>query len=140
MDFTKYYEDIGITEPIINKVNEIITMYKTLIPNQELKGIFITDYIKDDQTRQYESLVLLFSEGVCEAKNFTRDYQIDWGLLNKDKIEYWELKSKNNKLDSFTDESRLTLEVRFQQSTYIILKASKQNCKYLLEFFNKMRE
>ena len=65
----KYIHLIGLSTEIAKRVEKIAYEYKLLIPTLEIEDIFICDYIKEDGSRDYESLWLLSKNYVLEAKN-----------------------------------------------------------------------
>lgn len=138
MEVDKYLGDIGIVGVLKDRVIEIINHYKILLPNQTLKNIFVNDYINESNLRSYTSVVLLYENVLCEAKNFTSTTEYDWASFDSNSILYWEIKSKKNDFENFGDESRLSLRIKFQETTNLELKAAKNNCKYLMSFFKEL--
>jgi len=128
-EFKKYLKDVGITGDIRERVERIYDFYREICPD-EITGIFITDYIKEDGERVYEHL-WFFSEKYCmEAKQFITTDDFDITPI-KSRILYWGLKKQDYDFKKATEKSRLHL--KFKMDTWIDgeLKASKGNCDYL---------
>jgi len=53
-EFKKYLKDVDIIGAIGEKVERIYDFYREICPD-EITGIFITDYIKEDGERVYEA-------------------------------------------------------------------------------------
>ena len=68
-EFIKYMESVGITKVLRERIETIYECCKVLCVN-EITGIFITDYIKQDGTREYESLWFFSDKNCMEAKQF----------------------------------------------------------------------
>lgn len=128
-EFKKYLKDVGITGDIRGRVERIYDFYREICPD-EITGIFITDYIKEDGERVYEHL-WFFSEKYCmEAKQFITTDDFDITPI-KNRIIRWELKKQDYDFKKATEKSRLHLEFEMDTTIEGELKASKGNCDYL---------
>ncbi len=134
-EFKKYLEDVDIIGAIGEKVERIYDFYREICPD-EITGIFITDYIKEDGERVYENL-WFFSEKYCmEAKQFITTDDFDITPI-KSRIIYWELKKQDYDFKKATEKSRLHLEFKLDTGINGVLKASKGNCDYLRDIILK---
>jgi len=128
-EFIKYLEDVGLTGPIRERAKTIYEFYREICPD-EITGIFITDYMKEDGERVYENL-WIFSEKYCmEAKQFITTDDFDITPI-KNRIIYWVLKKQDYDFKKATEKSRVYLEFRMDTEISGELKASKKNCDYL---------
>jgi len=128
-EFKKYLEDVDIIGAIGEKVERIYDFYREICPD-EITGIFITDYIKEDGERVYEHL-WFFSEKYCmEAKQFITTDDFDITPI-KNQIIYWVLKKQDYDFKKATEKSRLYLKFKMETRIDGELKASKGNCDYL---------
>jgi len=128
-EFKKYLKDVDIIGAIGEKVERIYDFYREICPD-EITGIFITDYIKEDGERVYEHL-WFFSEKYCmEAKQFIATDDFDITPI-KNRITYWELKKQDYDFKKATEKSRVYLEFKMNTRVAGELKASKENCDYL---------
>lgn len=134
LEFLEYLKFIGITEILKKKILDIYEFYEHVCP-EKIEDIFVTEYIKDDVSREYES-VWFFSEKYCmEAKSFTTVDNFDMCSLSKAVI-YLCIEKKNYDFKKATAESRLTLG--FQTSDLMgDIKATRENCDYLKDIFLK---
>ena len=128
-EFKKYLKDVDIIGAIGEKVERIYDFYREICPD-EITGIFITDYIKEDGERVYEHL-WFFSEKYCmEAKQFITTDDFDITPI-KNRIIRWVLKKQDYDFKKATEKSRLHLKFKMDTMIDCALKASKGNCDYL---------
>ena len=134
-EFIKYLESIDITKTHRERVETIYKFYQEICPD-EITGIFITDYIKEDGSREYENL-WLFSEKCCmEAKQFITKEDFDIIRIKK-RVNIWNIQKHNYDFKKATDTSRLFLRVNFDFNVDGELKAAKDNCDYLRKIILK---
>ncbi len=134
-EFEDYLKSIGITtEVLLRRVESIYQFYLGVCP-EEIKDIFITDYIKDDGTREYESLWLFSDSYWIEAKQFIVKDNFD--MIPIKRIERWEIKKEEYDFKKATEKSRLFLRVNINSLLLSEFKASKENCDFLKEIFLK---
>ena len=133
-EFIDYLESIGITGNLIERINSIYTFYTELIP-EEIEDIFITDYIKEDGSREYENLWFFSEKHIVEAKQFILIDDFDF-VTNK--MIYWHLTKKEYDFNTANEESRLTLSCKLLHSDrWTTFKAAKENCDKLKSVFKK---
>jgi hypothetical protein len=134
-EFTKYLNVIGITKVLFERIEMIYKFYQERCPD-EITSIFITDYIKEDESREYENL-WFFSEKYCmEAKQFITEDNFDITPIKR-RVCYWRIQKKNYDFKKATEKSRLYLEFKLDTGISGTFKASKENCDYLREIFIK---
>ena len=135
-EFIKYLKRIGIKEALGKRIETVHEFYQGIC-RDEITGIFVTDYIKEDGSREHANL-WFFSETYCvEAKQFITKDDFDH-LLIKHRVLYWQLKKQDYDFKKATEKSRLYL--RFALSATNVqgdLKAAKENCDYLKDIFLK---
>lgn len=139
MNRSKYYDEIGIKKPIIDRINEIMELYKIFLDDEETKDIFVSNYKNEDGTYVFESLFIAYENSFCEAKNFLKSTKIDWINLHDDFFEYWEIESKETDYKNFNDDSRVIVNAKLHNKMQLQLKAAGINCKHLIRFFNHIR-
>ena len=139
INYNEYLEDIGIKEFTLKKrINEIISYASYFYNDNQLKDIFISDFINEDGSRNYTSLWLIYEDRICEAKNFITDIDLDSTHFNKNQVEYWNLKSKECLKDVFTDSDRLSVDIIFNENNlHGLFKAAKNNCSYLMKILKE---
>ena len=133
--FIKYLDCISMANAFRNKIETIYKLCKELCA-EEITDIFITDYIKEDGSREYENL-WFFSEKHCmEAKQFRTIDDFDIIPIKK-RVTYWNIQKNNYDFKNATEKSRLFLRVNFEFGMGGDFKAAKENCDYLKKIILK---
>ena len=128
-EFIKYLKSIGITATLCKRIETIHGFYREICPD-EITGIFVTDYLKEDGARGYEN-IWFFSEKYCmEAKQFIKKDDFDMSPM-KSRIEYWTIQKRDYNFKKAIEKSRLHLRFALDTGTDADFKASKENCDYL---------
>lgn len=135
---TDYLKAIGITKPLLERIAEIFEFYRGFCP-EKITGIFVSEYMKEDGTREYENLWFFSERYSMEAKQFvTKD---DFDLMPMKGIGYLRIEKEEYDFGKATEKSRLNLQFNFTPSTLGglsgTIKASKENCDYLKNIFEK---
>lgn len=135
-EFKDYLKDINMSDILVERVMEVFNFYQ-LVHANEITDIFVTDYLKEDGERVYESL-WFFSQGyLMEAKGFMSKDEFDMSPLLKC-VSYWSLEKKNYDFQKATVKSRLFIKIKFSElDINAQFKASKENCDYLKNIFHK---
>lgn len=134
-EFIKYLESIDITKTLGKRIETIYGFYREICPD-EITDIFISDYIKDDGSREYES-ACFFSKRYCmEAKQFVAKDNFDITPIQK-RVVYWTIQKQDYDFEKATEKSRLHLDVKFDTEIRGEFKAAKQNCDYLRDIIVK---
>jgi hypothetical protein len=137
-DFTDYLESIGITDPIIKRIEEICQFHERILTEglkEEIVDIFVTDYILKDGTRQYENLWLFSKNYVMEAKLFIKQDDFDISPYVK-LIDYLAIKKESYDFIKFNEKSKLYIEY-VSKTNSGEFKATKENCDYLRNIYLK---
>lgn len=138
-EFENYLESIGIKKPLQERIAEIFEFYRGLCPDK-ITGIFVSDYIKEDGTREYENLWFFSERYNMEAKQFvTKD---DFDIMPmKGRIAYCTVEKEEYDFRKATEKSRLNLKFYVNPPTITTvsgtIKASKENCDYLRDILRK---
>ena len=136
-EFIEYLESIGVTKPIQERI-ETIHADCVEICKDEMRDIFVTDYIKAEGEREYENVWFFSDNSVMEGKNFIRADDIDITPLKG--LFYVRFQKTDYDLKKATDKSRLLVTCLFGENTNSIrgeFKASKENCDYLKKIILK---
>jgi len=134
-EFMDYLASIGMPEALWQRVREIYGFYRDIC-GQEIGDIFVTDYITDDGSREFENL-WFFSDKCCmEAKQFIATDDFDSTPM-KNRIVYWEVKKQDYDFKEATEKSRLLLYFRVDSQVRCDFKAARANCHYLRNIFFK---
>jgi hypothetical protein len=135
-DFANYIKSIGITEVLQKRIATIYEYFEKMCPD-EITGIFVTDYIKDDVSREYEHLWFFSEKYLMEAKQFVAKDDFDMIKLKK-KVSYWNIKAQDYDFKKATEKSRLNVYVSFLDKELTAhLKAARENCDYLMNIVLK---
>jgi hypothetical protein len=135
-DWKKYLESIGVVDLFYNRACKVIEFYERLYPN-ELKHIFISEYVDKEGMRQYENMWLFTENYAFEAKGFLRTVDFDASPMKK-YIEYWNIKKDNFDFDDLSKDSRMVLTFHLRNDSKGELKASADNCTQLMKIFEEM--
>jgi hypothetical protein len=134
-NLAQYLTAIGMSEALRNRVQEVFEFYKALCPD-EIKAAFVTDYIKEDGSREFENLWFFSTEYMMEAKQFVTKDDFDLTpILNK--VKYWTLQKSDYDFKKASEKSRLHVHLILNTGISGDLKASKENCDYLKEIILK---
>jgi len=128
-----YCRNLGMADAFILRVSSTIDLHEACA-TEPFDDIFISDYVKEDGTRAFESLWLFSKNYVYEAKNFLTEDSLDC-LPNR--ICYWELKKRDYDLKNYSMQSRMNLKTNFRPEYRGEFKASGVNCNYLVMIFTK---
>ena len=134
-EFRKYLKSIGITAALREKIEASYEFYKETCPD-EITGIFITDYIKEDRTREYENLWFFSEKYSMEAKQFITKDDFDITPMQK-RVHYWTIQRQDYDFKKATEKSRLYLSFKLDTGIQGGLKAAKENCDYLRDIILK---
>jgi hypothetical protein len=134
-EFTKYLISIGMTKTFDTRVQTIYEYYKEICPD-EITDIFVTEYIKEDASREYENLWFFSSKYCMEAKLFITKDDFDMTPISN-QITYWKVEKQDYDFKRATDKSRLSLELAFEAAIRGHLKASRENCNHLKDIILK---
>ena len=133
-EFVNYLGTLGISENLRQRIETIYEFYESVCPD-EIKDIFVTDYWKNDGSREYEHLWFFSEKFAMEAKRFVTEDDFDLAVI-KNQISHWAVKKNDYDFKMATERSRLYLAIRFGSLT-CGLKASSGNCDHLDRIFRK---
>jgi len=135
LEIGAYLEAIDMPEIFRKRVFMIYEFYHKICP-EEIKSVFVTDYLNEDGTRQYENLWFFSEKCIMEAKQFiTKD---DFDIMQIKKItSYMEIQKENYDFNKATEKSKISLFFGLKIAIQCQIKASKENCDYLKEIILK---
>lgn len=134
--FIEYFNAIGLKGAFFERATEIVDFYKGLYIEEELKSVFISEYVEAEGNRLYENLWIFTEKSVCEAKDFLfKDHFDSTPMPNS--IIYWRITKENYDFKAATQKSRMVLEVEFAPHTRGVFKASGENCDFLRKVLTK---
>jgi hypothetical protein len=136
-EFIGYLESIDIKEgALLDRIKSIYEFYKDMCPD-EIKDIFVTDYIDSEGKREYENLWFFSDRYVMEAKGFAAGKDdVDITPI-KDRVEHCAIQKQDYDFKEATDKSRLHLLFKLDTGLSADFKASKENCNALRDIILK---
>jgi hypothetical protein len=136
-EFIEYLESVGITGSLTKRVEEIHDFYNKVLGYQ-IDDIFISEYLNQDGSRYFDSLLLFSGDYFCEAKTFITEDDFDADVI-RNEITYFTLQKTDFDIinDKITEKSRAVLTFNLPDGRYGELKASKENCLKLKEILLK---
>ena len=134
-EFMKYLKSIGLTEALCKRIETIYEFYSSVCPD-EITGIFVTDYLTKDGSREYENLWFFSEKYAMEAKQFIKKDDFDTTPI-KNRIQYWRIEKKDYDFKIATEKSRLHLVFALDSGISGEFKASKENCDHLRDIILK---
>lgn len=134
--FKPYLETIGIYTPrLLALIDSIYRILSEMCP-EEIQDIFVSEFIKDDQTREYQNLWFFSPSYVMEAKQFINTHDLDIAHILKG-ITYYRIRAKDYDFKVATEKSRLNLEFLTVNNITCDFKAGKENCDSLRQIILK---
>jgi len=134
--FKIYLESIDVTKPIRDKVEKIYEFYLKICP-EEINDVFISDYIKEDGTREFDNMWFFSNSYTMEAKQFlSKADDFDMTPI-KGRIHYLNIQKRDYDFKIATHISRLYLRFGLDTGISGDLKASRKNCDFLRDTFSK---
>lgn len=135
-NFVVYLQSIGMTTPLIKRVEQIYSFYDKHIAPDQIMDIFVSEYTESDGTREYDSLVFFGGPFVVEAKRFVHEDDFDVSILRK-QVLYLEIRKQDYDYEQATDASRLSITFTLGSGLNGELKASRANCDHLRDLITK---
>lgn len=131
-EFIKYLESIEMTEQAyIKRIENIIDIFTEII-KEDIEEIFVSDYIKEDGSRIYENIDLFTKRYNLGAEQFLDPHKDHFTISERKEIfTILTIKKTDYDLKTAQSKSRLSIEVRYNDKTMSVFKASKENCDFL---------
>ncbi len=129
-EFSKYLDSIEAPQVVRGRVDQIHGFYQILCP-EEITDLYISEYVEDSGRRQYESLWFFSSSYCMEALQFVSQVKLDMIGLH-DSVYRWAATAAEYDFKKATSASRLSLDIEFGGDLRGSLKASSENCDFLV--------
>lgn len=134
-EFSDYLAKIGAPPILVARVDSILDFYSDIL-HIPVDDIFVSEYIKQDNTREYENFWMFNATSMMEAKQFL--VKDDFDLMPfKRRIKYWRVEKSDYDFRTSKDSSRLHLEINIEHLGNGDFKASRENCDYLRDVLVK---
>ena len=135
IQFEEYLIDLGMKGSLTKKVEEILQFFEENFSEKAI-DIFVEEYIKEDGSREYESLQFYSEKLLFEARNFrlNDDFAV-FSLIND--ITFIRMNKENYDFKNANEDSRFTLSFGTGKKVFADLKSSKKNCDQLKKILFK---
>lgn len=129
-EFEEYLRGLGMGDVLLERVTEIERSVRPLCP-EELKYVFVAEYVEEGGMRQYEDLFFFSDNYAIQATNFVNRNELDMDRIGK---SISSLKIVGEQFDFAAPTEKSRLSVRYYTATALRadLKASRENCAHLL--------
>lgn len=136
-EVVKYFKDIGIEEPIEQRIQLVYSYIQKLIPFT-LKDIFVSDYIEEDGTHKFVHADLFSDTHLISIFDFTRNDAFATSPYDI-KIANMRIDSQEYDFQKASPKSRLRVRLVFfnTERMYGEFKATGNNCDYLMRILEK---
>lgn len=131
-----YLKAIGFKKPYIDQASKVLEFYEEILAD-EIDDIFVEDFVDEAGERHYESMWVLTSNSLHEARDFLTKVDEDFDCVPGSDIIYWRLRKKDYDFQKATEQSRMSIDLIFADDVSGSMKASKENCDYLRNIFIK---
>lgn len=145
--FRDYFEDLGyLSIGHKDRINLFFNHYsdyilKKIKKPEEIKKIFISNIVNEDNKIEFENLWLFTENFACEITRFDLEDNYDIAFY-KNSIIRIQIKKENfspeYNLGNTSKDSRLYIEASIKNKLDMIFKASDINCKYLYLIFEEI--
>lgn len=135
-EFRDYLAFIGMSTPsLVSRVDRALGLCAKIC-DEEIKDIFVSDFIKEDGTREYGHLELLADNWtICMPGFLTKDsFQV---ATLTEKLLVVEISCIAFDLEHATAESRMSVTPRFSNNMTCTYKAARENCEKLMNITKK---
>ncbi len=136
-NIAKYLRDIGVEEPLQQRIELIYSYIQKIVPCR-VTDIFVDEYVKEDGTHIYESLTFYADNVTVSAFNFIRKIELHFSQADP-KITLMIINSKDYDFEKASDKSRLQIKYYLSQVEQVtgFFKATSKNCDYLMKIHKK---
>lgn len=132
----KYFDLIGMDAELKQKADQIKNNLNCLTGFNPQK-VFITEYLRSDQTKVFENMIFLSNGVIYEVKNFFTEerytlYKIDSNVVSV------QIMKNDHDFKTFNTTSRIHARVIFGYGTDLTLKGTGENCRFLIDLLNSV--
>src|SRR4051794_10673530 len=109
IDQEAYLRDLGMRNALVERVTTFYHAYRALVTDP-VTDIFVSEYVDDEGTRQYENLWLFWEKYVAEALSFVNQERSDLMTLVEN-VGWIGLTRREFDLHTATPASRFTVNI-----------------------------
>lgn len=126
----RYLKEIGMRTALIKRIESAERAVAAVCPDQ-LRDLFVSEYLSQDGTRNYEHVFFFTDEHAIRVTNFLTEQTLDidaiaYGIVNL------VITGTDFDFGETSEKSRLTVHYHTAGGCTADLRASKENCAYLL--------
>ena len=130
-----YLATVGITGDLAKRVHSVYSFYSEQL-NLVVTDMFVSEYLTQDGTREYDSLWFFTEDFMMEAKRFVKDDNFDLAPI-KGRVKHIVISKEDYDFKAATIKSRMNLFVSLETEISGDLKASRENCDHLKDIIRK---
>jgi hypothetical protein len=129
-EFEEYLKAVGMGDVLLERVAHLERSIGVVCP-EEIKHIFVADYLQEDGIRGYEHLFFFSTNYAIQASNFVNRNEFDIDRIGKSIVNL-KLDTKDFDFQVPTDKARLSVRYLTVGHLQAHLKASGENCAHLV--------
>lgn len=128
-----YLASVDISGDLANRVSTIFDFYVETLETV-VDDIFVSEYVTQDETREYESVFFFNQSSLMEAGDFVLKDDFDMAPI-KHRIKTWRITKNNYDFKNADRNSRMSIRITMIDGGSATLKASRENCDHLRDLF-----
>jgi hypothetical protein len=134
-EFQEYLTALQVSSVVLKRVDKLIELLHEIIPF-EFSAIFLSDFITQDGTMQFDTLYLFSDKFILQARNFLQMDNFEIGAL-KECISTIEIQEQDYDFITTSEKSRLTILANLAVGPRMYqFKGSRENCRYLKNIYD----
>jgi hypothetical protein len=127
--FVKYLSQFNFSAAFSTRIEIAYNFYRVICP-EEITAVHISDYFREDGSRDFESLWFFTDSFAMEAHTFLSADDFDIVTM-KDRIVHLQVKRQDYDSTKVTESARLFVSVAFAVGFSGTFKAARENCNNL---------
>lgn len=136
-EFLKYFQEIGIREPILDRIKKLSDYIKTLVPDAEFADVVVNEIVDKSGNRIYEVLRFISKDIGVTVLDFIDKTEI---TINRPRLlPSVTFEAMDFDFKKANDNSRVTILTTypFSNEKYILLRGSGVNCDHIMDIYHK---
>jgi hypothetical protein len=136
-EFLKYFREIGIREPILDRIQTLSDHIKTLIPDADFPDVVVNEIVDKSGNRIYQTLRFVSEDLGVTVINFVDKPEI---TINRPRnLPSVVFEAKDFDFKKANENSRVTIlaSYPFSNEKYVYLRGSGVNCDHIMYIYRK---
>lgn len=134
--FLRYFQSIGIKQPILARIEELWEYAKILIPGDDFTEVVVNETVDNDGNRIYEDLRFFSKDARISMLDFIDKTKITIGVPRT--LMGISFEAKDFDFKHATERSRLLiLGVYPSNESFVIFRGSGVNCDHIMDVCRK---